>query len=55
MEKNVCDNCSRDLLVSGDSVQFKCPKCLAHVIKRCGKCRSNAVKYTCASCGFSGP
>ncbi|MFH1590861.1 MAG: zinc finger domain-containing protein [archaeon] len=39
----------------GGSVIFKCPKCGKSVIARSRHEREIAVRYTCPSCGFSGP
>jgi len=36
-------------------VKFTCPNCLKSEIKRSIHERATGAKYTCKSCGFSGP
>ncbi|MFH1586583.1 MAG: zinc finger domain-containing protein [Candidatus Diapherotrites archaeon] len=48
----ICTTCNKE--VTGDYVEFKCPKCDKEIIIRCGHCRSTSKTYQC-SCGFEGP
>jgi len=50
-----CVSCKNDVTNSPGSVTFKCPNCLKTDIVRCPKCRKDAAKYACSSCGFTGP
>ncbi len=49
-----CTSCGVPLLGKGTSA-FKCPQCGEAVVGRCNTCREQAVNYTCAKCGFTGP
>jgi len=54
-KKLVCNSCKKDLLNDKGSVVFLCPQCEKAEIVRCNHCRKIAAKYTCPSCGFTGP
>ncbi|RLF41756.1 MAG: RNA-binding protein [Thermoplasmata archaeon] len=48
-----CISCGKGFVGKG-FVTFICPMCDT-VIGRCGSCREQSVKYTCPTCGFTGP
>ena len=48
-----CMSCNKE--VSGNYLEFKCPKCLKSNIVRCDHCRSMSKEYKCVNCGFEGP
>ncbi|MFH1072783.1 MAG: zinc finger domain-containing protein [Nanoarchaeota archaeon] len=50
-----CISCKRNLANDRGSVIFPCPKCGEYEITRCKKCRMIVARYTCPSCGFTGP
>lgn len=52
--KKRCVSCKEEISSHPHSVQFKCPNCDETII-RCGKCRKLMLKWTCPSCGFTGP
>ncbi|MCL4346506.1 MAG: zinc finger domain-containing protein [Candidatus Thermoplasmatota archaeon] len=49
-----CSSCGIRLIGTG-VVSFLCPSCGETRIGRCAQCRDQGVRYTCVSCGFSGP
>jgi predicted RNA-binding Zn-ribbon protein involved in translation (DUF1610 family) len=55
MEEKTCNSCKKKSVNDKGTVSFSCPQCSEFEIVRCTNCRSNASKYTCASCGFKGP
>ncbi|MBI2145930.1 RNA-binding protein [Candidatus Woesearchaeota archaeon] len=55
MDAKTCNSCKKKTVNDRGTVTFKCPKCSQYEIVRCAGCRSNAVKYLCPSCNFSGP
>ncbi len=55
MEGKICSSCKKKIVNDPGAVVFKCPKCADMELVRCTNCRSNAVKYHCASCEFTGP
>ncbi|MCL4365339.1 MAG: zinc finger domain-containing protein [Candidatus Marsarchaeota archaeon] len=48
----ICSSCGR---LSGQYVEFKCPKCLEEIIIRCYGCREKHTTYRCLKCGTEGP
>ena len=55
MEGKICSSCKKKVVNDPGKVLFKCPSCKEYEIVRCTGCRSNATKYTCANCNFTGP
>ncbi|MBI2549785.1 RNA-binding protein [Candidatus Woesearchaeota archaeon] len=51
----VCSSCRKQVTNTKGSTRFSCPGCGNVEFIRCASCRSNAVRYTCQECGFSGP
>ena len=49
-----CSSCGIRLVDTG-VVSFMCPGCGEKRIGRCAQCRDQGIRYTCSSCGFSGP
>lgn len=49
-----CGSCGRN---DFNFVEFACPSlsCTDGKVIRCKTCRENENKYTCPSCGFTGP
>ncbi len=50
-----CTSCNTRVTNLVGSIKFKCPKCAETEIVRCAHCRKIVARYTCASCGFTGP
>ncbi len=50
-----CNTCGVNVLARANFVQFPCPKCGKETIIRCSNCKISKNKYTCKSCGFTGP
>jgi len=48
-----CTSCNKE--VSGDYIEFRCPKCGKQKIIRCINCRENERTYSCKECNFEGP
>ena len=55
MTEKVCVSCKKATTNIPRSTSFKCPKCGAYDIVRCGKCREIAAKYKCPNCEFEVP
>ncbi|MEK6950303.1 MAG: zinc finger domain-containing protein [Nanoarchaeota archaeon] len=55
MTDKTCLSCKKRIVNDKGNVSFSCPGCSSYEIVRCAGCRSNAIKYQCPSCGFSGP
>ena len=56
MEKeSKCSSCKTRIANIEGTAKFQCPKCGKMEIIRCKHCRAISAKYTCASCGFTGP
>ncbi|MEM4532839.1 MAG: zinc finger domain-containing protein [Desulfurococcaceae archaeon] len=51
----VCSSCRRLMIPHEHGVVFQCPNCGKVSIKRCKRCRSLSIPYTCPNCGFKGP
>lgn len=51
----ICSSCKKKITNNTGSVRFKCPNCDNIEIIRCKHCRKIGARYTCSSCGFSGP
>jgi len=54
-EELICSSCKKKTINIKGTARFKCPKCGKNDIIRCRGCRVIAAKYTCPSCGFTGP
>ncbi|MAG08751.1 RNA-binding protein [Candidatus Woesearchaeota archaeon] len=54
-ENLTCSSCKKRITNQPGTAIFNCPDCGKFEIIRCKHCREIAAKYTCASCGFTGP
>ena len=50
-----CTSCNTEIKAKENFVIFECPNCGNVKIVRCESCKAMNVKYTCPSCGFTGP
>ncbi len=54
-EDLICSSHNMKIANMSGSVTFMCPKCGKGKIVRSRHAREIAAKYTCPSCGFTGP